>query len=726
VDQPDQVVRPSADAGVATHSRRRPTGVAPPLPKQIGSTGWVWLILMLVVAVAGCLWLRNDPGPLDRFDARITDAVISIRTGWLDTLARQAHTFGSRVGFAVLGVLLVGATAWFHRWRHLVIWVISLAIAGALLQGLELVSLRPRPFGVQQLATWEGYATPSIPIGAISILTMGLVFMLVVPGRPRLWAKLGAAAAIAITGALRIYLGVDHFTDVVFGAIVGVTIPLIAFRAFAPNDIFPISYGARGKSAHLDVTGRRGEAIRTALQDQLGFTVHGIKPVGLEGSGGSTPLKLTVTDEGGRERTIFAKLYAKSHVRADRWYKLGRTILYGRLEDEAPFQSVRRLVEYEDYAARLLLDVGIPTAKSYGIVEMTPEREYLLITEFFDGASEIGDADVDDDVIDQGLKVIRQLWDAGLAHRDIKPANLLVHEGQVRVIDVFFVQVRPSPWRQAVDLANMMLVLAVRSDAKRVYDRALQYFTPDEIAEAFAAARGVASPTQLRMVMKRDPRDLLQQFREMAPARRPIALQRWNVKRVILTLALVVGAFFAFNATANLLVPVYYHQLPGNADCGTSNVMILMAQSVPSATSIPCVASLPAGWTMGGMRIERGEGRFWLDSDRAGTRAVTVSLLPPDDCSVTGASEVPSDEPGMRRFERPDQLPPQLRSTRSYLFVGGCITYRFKFGSPETAALLFDADSALAFQARAELVETVRARNDLRLCGVGAFCPGRL
>ena len=51
-----------------------------------------------------------------------------------------------------------------------------------------------------------------------------------------------------------------------------------------------------------------------------------------------------------------------NHVRADRWYKLGRTILYGRLEDEAPFQSVRRLVEYEDYAARLCSDVGIPTA----------------------------------------------------------------------------------------------------------------------------------------------------------------------------------------------------------------------------------------------------------------------------------------------------------------------------------------------------------------------------
>ena len=157
----------------------------------------------------------------------------------------------------------------------------------------------------------------------------------------------------------------------VFGAIVGVAIPLAAFRLFAPNDLFPVSYGAHGKSAHLDVTGRRGEAIRTALQDQLGFTVHDIKPVGLEGSGGSTPLKLQVTDEDGRERTIFAKLYAKSHVRADRWYKLGRTMLYGRLEDETPFSTVRRFVEYEDYTLRMLGEYGFPTPAALGIVEIT-------------------------------------------------------------------------------------------------------------------------------------------------------------------------------------------------------------------------------------------------------------------------------------------------------------------------------------------------------------------
>ena len=74
----------------------------------------------------------------------------------------------------------------------------------------------------------------------------------------------------------------------------------------------------------------------------------------------------------------------------------------------------------------MIRDAGVPTAAPYGIVELTPEREYLLVTEFFDGADEIGDAEVDDQIIDEGLALVRRLWDAGLAHRDIKPANLLV------------------------------------------------------------------------------------------------------------------------------------------------------------------------------------------------------------------------------------------------------------------------------------------------------------
>jgi hypothetical protein len=115
----------------------------------------------------------------------------------------------------------------------------------------------------------------------------------------------------------------------------------------------------------------------------------------------------------------------------------------------------------------------------------------------------------------------------------------MVRDGKVLLIDVFFVQVRPSPWRQAVDLANMMMVLALRSDAKRVYERALKLFTEEEIAEAFAATRGVASPTQLRNAMKEEGKDLLNEFRQLAPKRRPVAIQRWSIRRVFLTVQVV-------------------------------------------------------------------------------------------------------------------------------------------------------------------------------------------
>ena len=689
-----KVVHHSAARGITSRRRRRPTGAAPPLPKQIGSTGWAWLILLVAVVVTGCWWIRVDPGPLDRFDAWITDSVISIRTGWLDTLARQAHTVGSRVGFAALGVLLVLATGWFRRWRHLVIWMISLGAAGALLQGLELFSLRPRPFGVQQLASWEGYATPSIPIGAVAILSIGVAFMLIVPDRPRFWAKIAVAGAIAITGMLRIYLGVDHFTDVVFGAIVGVAIPLAAFRLFAPNDLFPVSYGAHGKAAHLDVTGRRGEAIRTALRDQLGFIVHGIKLVGLEGSGGSTPLKLTVSDEDGRERTIFAKLYAKSHVRADRWYKLGRTMLYGRLEDETPFTTVRRFVEYEDYTLRMLGEYGFQTPAPLGIVEITPEREYLIAMDFFDDAVEIGEAEIDAHVIDEGLAMIRLMWDVGLAHRDIKPANLMVQGGELKLIDVFFVQVRPSPWRQAVDLGNMMLVLALRSDARTVYDAALRYFTPDELAEAFAATRGVASPTQLRQQMKQDGRDLLAEFRSMAPARRPIAVQRWSVRRValivaslgVLLLVALTGVGLLFPTRGTVTAPT----------CGTGQSMQLMAQAVPSARQLPCIASLPVGWSVDTSETIRGKANFAVGVGDGSSEPVTVTLTESCPAPVEGTEQIPIE--------------------------GGCVTYHSTITDAHVPS--FAPGVGLSFTSRADLVAAVDAEDDQVLCGALApTCP---
>jgi hypothetical protein len=180
----------------------------------------------------------------------------------------------------------------------------------------------------------------------------------------------------------------------------------------------------------------------------------------------------------------------------------------------------------------------VPTAESYGFVEITPEREYLLVTSFVDEAVEILDAPLDDTEIASGIELIRSLWDAGVAHRDIKPSNLLVSGGKLYLIDVFFCQVRPSAWRQSVDLANMLMLLALGAEVDRVYRSAIRWFTPDDVAEAFAATKGVTVPRQLRTKVMADPRPLAKEFSRLAPHRHRIPVQRWTVRRMTLTAVL--------------------------------------------------------------------------------------------------------------------------------------------------------------------------------------------
>jgi hypothetical protein len=101
------------------------------------------------------------------------------------------------------------------------------------------------------------------------------------------------------------------------------------------------------------------------------------------------------------------------------------------------------------------------------------------------------------------------------------------------LIDVAFIELRPTPWRQAVDLANMMLCLALRSSPELVYERALRLFSVQEISEGFAAARGLAMPSQLRRMLRAQGRDLHAQFVRLLPAPpQPIPIQRWSPRRI--------------------------------------------------------------------------------------------------------------------------------------------------------------------------------------------------
>jgi hypothetical protein len=157
----------------------------------------------------------------------------------------------------------------------------------------------------------------------------------------------------------------------------------------------------------------------------------------------------------------------------------------------------------------------------------------------------------------------------------------------------------------------------------------------------------------------------------------------------------------------------------------SANVLFLMAQSVPSAAYVPCLTEVPGGWRFGGERIRNGRSEFWMDSDRAGSRAVTVSLTSVSGCDTSKAVEVPPEagEPPMKRYQEPTVLPPTFSGNSYYVFPGGCVTYHFSFRQGATFAQAVEATQALTFVARA-LGVTVLASDGLILCGRGVSCPG--
>jgi hypothetical protein len=425
--------------------------------------------------------------------------------------------------WAIVVVLVV-----YRRFRHLVVFLATLVVTDWVVVRLLFVEL-PRPT-VPVLVDADSYAFPSRSMSGLAITLYAATFVLLPRGRGRNRLRAGIAVGLVLVGLAELYLAADYLSGMLYAAILAPCVADVTFRWLVPEEGFPITY-RRGNAAHLDIGGERGKAIVRAMADQLGLTVTEVKEFGLEGSGGSSPLRMTVQD-GSR---VFGKIYSTSHERADRWYRFGRTILYGQLEDETAIGSVRRLAAYEDYALRLLADHGVRVARTYGLVELTPNQEYMLVTEFFENARNLGDSEIDDVVIDEGLGMVRTFWDIGVAHRDIKPANLLVHEGHLQLVDVSALEVRPSPWRQAVDLSNMLLTLALRTDPDRVYARATKVFTPEEIAEACASSVGLTIPTELQAKMKADGRPLLERFRQLAPPRERISIQRWSAQRLLLT-----------------------------------------------------------------------------------------------------------------------------------------------------------------------------------------------
>ena len=182
---------------------------------------------------------------------------------------------------------------------------------------------------------------------------------------------------------------------------------------------------------------------------------------------------------------------------------------------------------------------------------------------------------------------------------------------------------------------------------------------------------------------------------------------RWRSSLVILALAVSVPACTSGG-----------EDMP-ECSAPDGQVLVLEAQSVPSATRLPCIAELPAGWRFGGSLIKDTETTLWLDNDRAGIHALEVTMSA--SCDTGSAVQVPpaADEVGMRVFQEPQNLDPYTGS-RYLVFDGGCITHEYTFAQGTEPTLMIEADLAVSTVARRDIVTQVQDSLGLTLCGAEA------
>jgi hypothetical protein len=218
-------------------------------------------------------------------------------------------------------------------------------------------------------------------------------------------------------------------------------------------------------------------------------------------------------------------------------------------------------------------------------------------------------------------------------------------------------------------------------------------------------------------MLRAQSRDPYPEFVKLLPSPpQTIPIQRWSARRVGLWAAIVavlvlaaLNSKVAFDNRTAVRTPLNIHSL----DCTELEPLWLMAQSVPSASLVPCVESRLPGWRVADVAVNNGRSVVILDHDRAGKGAVVARLAAA--CDTTGAVEAPPPAPGVQRHQLVERLAGEFSATWYDRFPGGCVTYRLHSTSDLEGRFANEAPSLLGFITRAELRQALGDRSDGRL-----------
>jgi hypothetical protein len=146
--------------------------------------------------------------------------------------------------------------------------------------------------------------------------------------------------------------------------------------------------------------------------------------------------------------------------------------------------------------------------------------------------------------------------------------------------------------------------------------------------------------------------------------------------------------------------------------------MVLMAQSVPTASAVPCQRAELDDWFLDD--LDSWDGHTRIEFSRLIDQvALTIELT--RTCDRGGAVETATDQPGTRRFDARIRDGSSYRDRRFYLLPGACVAYTFQLTGTGAEEAADDISRALGLVSRDQLADQVRRYSGGRL----QLDPGR-
>jgi hypothetical protein len=140
--------------------------------------------------------------------------------------------------------------------------------------------------------------------------------------------------------------------------------------------------------------------------------------------------------------------------------------------------------------------------------------------------------------------------------------------------------------------------------------------------------------------------------------------------------------------------------------------LVLMAQSVPTASAVPCLRAELDDWFLDDLDSVDGYTRIEL-SRLIDQVALTIELT--RTCDHGGAVETTTDQPGTQRFDERIRDGSSYRDRRFYLLPGACVAYSFQLTGTGAEEAADDISRALGLVSRDQLADQVRRYSGGRL-----------